>query len=40
MPEQGQGPAVGSATFNNLQLSNNAVNIRNTTSTFTITQNP
>jgi hypothetical protein len=40
MPEQGQGPAVGSATFNNLKLSNNAVNIRNTTSTFTITQNP
>ena len=40
MPEAGQGPAVGSATFNNLRLSNNAINIRNTTSTFTITVNP
>ncbi|MFI6512778.1 CARDB domain-containing protein [Streptosporangium sp. NPDC050855] len=40
MPEPGQGPAVGSATFNNLQMSNNAQNIRNTTSTFTINVNP
>jgi len=40
MPEAGQGPAVGSATFNTLRLSNNAINIRNTTSTFTITVNP
>jgi hypothetical protein len=35
-PETGQGPAVGSVTFHNLRLSNNAVDIRNTTSTFTI----
>ncbi|GAA5042854.1 discoidin domain-containing protein [Thermocatellispora tengchongensis] len=40
MPEPGQGPAVGSVTFNNLRMSNNAVNIRNTTSTFTININP
>ncbi|GLW05948.1 glycosyl hydrolase [Microtetraspora sp. NBRC 13810] len=40
MPEPGQGPARGSATFNNLQMSNNAVNIRNTTSTFTLNINP
>ncbi|MEU4449605.1 discoidin domain-containing protein [Actinosynnema sp. NPDC050801] len=40
MPEAGQGPAVGSATFNNLRFSNNAENIRNRTSTFTITINP
>ncbi|MEH1164671.1 discoidin domain-containing protein [Micromonospora sp. CPCC 205539] len=39
MPEPGQGPAVGSVTFNNLRLTNNAVDIRNTTSTFTITRN-
>ncbi|MEV4385355.1 discoidin domain-containing protein [Micromonospora sp. NPDC049580] len=39
MPESGQGPAVGSVTFNNLRLSNNAVDIRNTTSTFTINRN-
>ncbi|MFE4667236.1 discoidin domain-containing protein [Streptomyces sp. NPDC056716] len=36
MPEAGQGPAVGSATFIGLTLENNAVDIRNTTSTFTI----
>jgi hypothetical protein len=36
LPEPGQGPAVGSATFNNLKLSDNAVDIKNTTSTFTI----
>ncbi|WP_157562472.1 discoidin domain-containing protein [Micromonospora chokoriensis] len=39
MPESGQGPAVGSVTFNNLQLSNNAVDIQNPTSTFTINRN-
>jgi hypothetical protein len=38
--EPGQGPAVGSVTFNHLTLSNNAQNIKNTTSTFTITVNP
>ncbi|MEH0935802.1 discoidin domain-containing protein [Micromonospora psammae] len=36
MPEAGQGPAVGSATFVNLRLSDNYQDIRNTTSTFTI----
>ncbi len=36
MPESGQGPAVGSATFHNLTLSDNAQDIRNTTSTFTV----
>ncbi|MFK3982804.1 discoidin domain-containing protein [Micromonospora sp. NPDC050397] len=40
LPEPGQGPAVGSATFNNVRFSNNFQNIRNTTSTFTITVNP
>ncbi|MFC0627703.1 discoidin domain-containing protein [Kribbella deserti] len=40
MPEPGEGPAAGTAVFNNLRLSNNAINIRNTTTTFTITQNP
>ncbi|KXK60539.1 Secreted glycosyl hydrolase [Micromonospora rosaria] len=39
LPEQGQGPAVGSVTFTNLRLSNNWQDIRNTTSTFTITRN-
>jgi hypothetical protein len=39
LPEPGQGPAVGTATFNNLTLSNNATDIRNTTSTFTIVRN-
>ncbi|GIG21001.1 glycosyl hydrolase [Cellulomonas chitinilytica] len=39
MPEAGQGPAVGSATFTNLRLSNNAQDIKNTTSTFTINRN-
>ena len=39
LPEPGQGPAVGNVTFNNLTLSNNAVDIRNTTTTFTITRN-
>jgi Alpha-1,3-glucanase catalytic domain D2/Alpha-1,3-glucanase catalytic domain D1/NedA-like, galactose-binding domain/CARDB len=40
LPEPGQGPAVGSATFNNLTFTNVFQNIRNTTSTFTITVNP
>jgi hypothetical protein len=40
MPEAGQGPAVGSVTFNHLTMSNNYINIQNTTSTFTITVNP
>jgi hypothetical protein len=40
MPEAGQGPAVGSVTSNNLRMSNNFQNIKNTTSTFTITINP
>ncbi|AGZ44888.1 discoidin domain-containing protein [Actinoplanes friuliensis] len=39
MPEAGQGPAVGSATFTNLTLSNNFKDIENPTSTFTITRN-
>ena len=39
MPEAGQGPAVGSVTFNNLQLSNNYRDIENPASTFTITRN-
>ena len=37
LPETGQGPAVGSATFTSLTESNNYVDIQNTTSTFTIT---
>jgi hypothetical protein len=36
LPEPGQGPAVGSATFTGLKLKNNDVDIKNTTSTFTI----
>ncbi|HCT75836.1 MAG TPA: Secreted glycosyl hydrolase, partial [Micromonosporaceae bacterium] len=40
MPEAGQGPAIGSATFNNLVFSNNFQNIKNTTTTFTLTINP
>ncbi|MFC4114921.1 discoidin domain-containing protein [Nonomuraea zeae] len=39
LPEPGQGPAVGSATINGLRLSNNYQNIKNTTSTFTLTVN-
>lgn len=39
MPEQGQGPAVGSVTFNGLTLQNNYRDIVNDTSTFTITRN-
>ncbi|MFG2825511.1 discoidin domain-containing protein [Kitasatospora sp. NPDC048365] len=40
MPEAGQGPAVGSVTFNHLTMSNNFKDIQNTTSTFKITVNP
>jgi hypothetical protein len=40
MPESGQGPAVGEVTFNGLRTNGNAVDIRNTTSTFTINSNP
>ncbi|MER7960114.1 discoidin domain-containing protein [Streptomyces sp. NPDC096030] len=40
MPESGQGPAVGEVTFNGLELSGNAVDVRNTTSTFAIDINP
>jgi len=36
MPEPGQGPAVGSATFTNLVMSDNVQNVKNTTSTFTL----
>lgn len=39
LPEPGEGPAAGTATFNNLTLTNNAVDIRNTTTTFTIVRN-
>ncbi|MED7951073.1 discoidin domain-containing protein [Streptomyces sp. BE303] len=40
LPEPGQGPAVGSVTFDHLRFSDNHQNIRNTTSTFTIKVNP
>lgn len=40
MPEAGQGPAVGEVTFNGLKLSNNAQDVKNTTSTFRINTNP
>ncbi|XVQ90428.1 CARDB domain-containing protein [Microbispora siamensis] len=40
LPEPDQGPAVGSVTFNNLKLSDNYQDIKNTTSTFTININP
>ncbi|WP_344294615.1 CARDB domain-containing protein, partial [Streptomyces synnematoformans] len=36
LPEPGEGPAVGEVTFRNLTMSNNAQDIKNTTSTFTI----
>ncbi len=39
LPETGQGPAVGSATFTNLQMSGNYRDIENPTSTFTIVRN-
>ncbi|MFI7126709.1 discoidin domain-containing protein [Nonomuraea sp. NPDC050153] len=37
LPEPGQGPAVGSATIDNLRFADNYQNIKNTTSTFTLT---
>ncbi|MFE2477358.1 discoidin domain-containing protein [Streptomyces sp. NPDC059389] len=40
MPEDGQGPAVGEVTIHNLKTSDNAVDVRNTTSTFRINQLP
>ncbi|WP_327168942.1 discoidin domain-containing protein [Streptomyces subrutilus] len=40
MPEAGQGPAVGEVTIHNLKTSDNAVDVRNTTSTFRINQLP
>ncbi|MFG2996506.1 discoidin domain-containing protein [Streptomyces sp. NPDC048340] len=40
MPEAGQGPAVGEVTIHNLKLSDNAVDVRNTTTTFKINQLP
>ncbi|MEU6427184.1 discoidin domain-containing protein [Microbispora sp. NPDC046973] len=40
LPEPDQGPAVGSVTFNNLKLSDNYQDVKNTTSTFTININP
>jgi F5/8 type C domain/CARDB len=40
LPEAGQGPAVGSVTFNHLVESNNYIDIQNTTTTFHITVNP
>jgi hypothetical protein len=40
LPEAGQGPVIGSATFNNLVFSNNFQNIKNTTTTFTLNINP
>jgi hypothetical protein len=39
LPEQGEGPARGSVTFTNLTMRDNAVDIRNTTTTFTIVRN-
>jgi CARDB/F5/8 type C domain len=39
LPEADQGPAVGSVTFNNLQMSNNYRDIENQTTTFTIIRN-
>lgn len=38
--ETGQGPAVGSVTFDNVRFADDYQNIKNTTSTFTITVNP
>ncbi|GIG68154.1 discoidin domain-containing protein [Phytomonospora endophytica] len=36
MPEAGQGPAIGSATFTGVVFSDNWLNVRNVTSTFTV----
>ncbi|MFJ5807964.1 discoidin domain-containing protein [Streptomyces sp. NPDC093093] len=40
MPEAGQGPAVGEVTIQNLRMNDNAVDVRNTTSTFRINRLP
>ncbi|MFD7921348.1 CARDB domain-containing protein, partial [Streptomyces sp. NPDC059740] len=40
MPESGQGPAVGSATFHHVTFSGNAKDVQNTTSTFQLAINP
>lgn len=40
LPEPGQGPAVGEVTFHGLRLNGNAVDVRNTTSTFKINISP
>ncbi|MGY5035199.1 discoidin domain-containing protein [Streptomyces sp. 900116325] len=40
MPEAGQGPAVGEVTFNGLKLTDNAQDVKNTTTTFRININP
>ncbi|MFD9306705.1 discoidin domain-containing protein [Streptomyces sp. NPDC060048] len=40
MPETGQGPAVGEVTIQNLRMSDNAVDVRNATSTFKINRLP
>ncbi|MEV5658015.1 discoidin domain-containing protein [Streptomyces sp. NPDC052291] len=40
MPEAGQGPAVGEVTFNGLRFSDNAQDVKNTTSTMKININP
>jgi hypothetical protein len=37
LPEPGQGPAVGAATFHTLRETNNFQDIKNTTTTFTVT---
>ncbi|MFD1044858.1 glycosyl hydrolase, partial [Kibdelosporangium lantanae] len=39
LPEPGQGPAVGTVTFNNLRLTNNFQDVKNVTTTFTIVRN-
>ncbi|MEU9799356.1 discoidin domain-containing protein [Streptomyces sp. NPDC051000] len=40
MPEAGQGPAVGEVTIQNLRMNDNAMDVRNTTSTFRINRLP
>ncbi|WP_447034954.1 discoidin domain-containing protein [Streptomyces sp. DSM 118878] len=40
MPEAGQGPAVGEATFVRPEFSGNGQNVKNDTSTFTLTTQP
>jgi hypothetical protein len=39
LPEPGEGPARGTATFTNLTLVNNHTDIHNPTTTFTLTRN-